>query len=38
MTGGVSPTRTRFSAASVSVAFAVNWNSDPNSTQHFAPL
>ena len=38
MTGRVSTTRTRFSAASVGVAYAVNWNSDPNSTQHFAPL
>ena len=38
MTGGVSPTRTRFSAASVGVAYAVNWNSDANLTQHFALL
>ena len=29
MTGAVNPTRTRFSAVLVGVAFAVNWNSDP---------
>ena len=38
MTGRVGPTCTRFSAASVGVAYAINWNSDPKSTQHFAPL